>query len=505
VRARCRLRRRSAARWPDGIICGPCHKAAQRRVGACSACGRRRVLPGQHGQALLCAPCSGIPGYVCVTCNADDEVLWGIGECLRSALRRRLGTLLDDGTGQPAAFLAPLVEALCAAKNPASGHEWLRSPAVRDRLRALARGELPLTHEALSTLPPSGGVHHLRELLMAVGLLPTRNADLLKFEQWSAAQLGRVQPGADRQAHATYLAWHHHRRLTRHLADRTLKPSAWGTARQQVSAAVDFLAWLRNRGKALAGCDKHDVDEWFANSPSTRTRDAARRFITFAVQRRICRPLRVPAPQHGQPNALPHHERIALIRRLLADDTLATGDRVAGLLVLLYAQPVARISRLPVDAVTVTGQQVRLQIAAEQLPLPEPLAELTARLVGQRRNMGTAAKPASRWLFPGRLPGQPITAKRLLSRLRALGVTRAARTAAFDQLLRDIPAPVLADLVGCNPRFAAERAAALATDWPPTQHSGPPMPSITHSRRNTSPTRDAAGLGHARSELGSSE
>jgi hypothetical protein len=460
---RCRLSRRPAARWPDGVVCGPCHKAAQRRVGACSACGRRRVLPGQHGQVLLCAPCFGIPGYVCATCAADDEVLWGVGECLRCALRRRLGALLDDGTGRPAALLTPLVDALCAAKNPASGHGWLKSPTVRDRLRALARGELPLTHEALSALPPSGGVHHLRELLMAVGLLPTRNAELLKFEQWSAAQLGRVQPGADRQALATYVAWHHHRRLTRQLADGTLKPSTWGTARQQVSAAVDFLTWLRNGGTALAGCDQHDLDVWFANGPSTR--NAARRFITFAVQRRICQPLRLPAPQHGQPNALPHHERIALIRRLFTDDTLATVDRVAGLLVLLYAQPVARISRLPVDAVTVTGQQVRLQIAAEQLPLPEPLGDLTARLAAQRRNMGTAANPTSSWLFPGRLPGQPITAKQLLSRLRTLGVTRAARTAAFDQLLRDIPAPVLADLVGCNPRFAAERASVLATDW----------------------------------------
>jgi hypothetical protein len=75
---------------------------------------------------------------------------------------------------------------------------------------------------------------------MAVGLLPSRNAELLKFQQWSAAQLDRVQPRQDRQALATYVAWHHHRRLARHLADGTLKPSTCGTARQQVSVAVHF-------------------------------------------------------------------------------------------------------------------------------------------------------------------------------------------------------------------------------------------------------------------------
>lgn len=43
--------------------------------------------------------------------------------------------------------------------------------------------------------------------------------------------------------------------------------------------------------------------------------------------------------------------------------------------------------------------------------------------------------------------------------------TGTSRVAAFNELLREIPAPVLADLVGCHPRFAAERASALATDW----------------------------------------
>ncbi|MBT2510490.1 hypothetical protein J7I98_32515 [Streptomyces sp. ISL-98] len=68
-------------------------------------------------------------------------------------------------------------------------------------------------------------------------------------------------------------------------------------------------------------------------------------------------------------------------------------------------------------------------------------------------------------LFPGRLPGQPISARRIRERLRDPGITRASRVSALDELLRDIPAPVLADLIGCNPAFAAERASGLATDW----------------------------------------
>lgn len=79
--------------------------------------------------------------------------------------------------------------------------------------------------------------------------------------------------------------------------------------------------------------------------------------------------------------------------------------------------------------------------------------------------MSTAANPDSPWLFPGRLPGRPISARQMLVRLHDIGVTRAGRVSAFDELLREIPAPVLADLIGCHPGFAAERASVLATDW----------------------------------------
>ncbi|MBF6302854.1 hypothetical protein IU459_35820 [Nocardia amamiensis] len=97
--------------------------------------------------------------------------------------------------------------------------------------------------------------------------------------------------------------------------------------------------------------------------------------------------------------------------------------------------------------------------------MPEPLGGLISDLITQRRNLGTAANLTSSWLFPGQRPNQPITTRRLRERLRRLGITSASRVAAFNELLREIPAPVLADLVGCNPKFAAERASLLATDW----------------------------------------
>lgn len=249
-----------------------------------------------------------------------------------------------------------------------------------------------------------------------------------------------------------------------------------------------FLAWLRERGVTLADCNQHDIDQWFAGGPSTRNH--ARRFITFAVQRRIFGSLRVPYVKQGQPDAQPRPERIALVRRLFTDNELSVGDRVAGLLVLLYALPASRIGALPLDAVVVTGDQVLLRVAEEELPLPEPLAHLTATLAAQRRNMSTA-NPDSPWLFPGRLPGPPISVRQMLVRLHDIGVTRADRVSAFDELLREIPAPVPADLIGCHPGFAAERASVLATDWYSYAALRIRSPGLRHQARSGGSPRNA--------------
>lgn len=54
---------------------------------------------------------------------------------------------------------------------------------------------------------------------------------------------------------------------------------------------------------------------------------------------------------------------------------------------------------------------------------------------------------------------------RLDERLLRQGVGRAARVAALHHLIEHVPAPVLADLIGYNPNFIADRAASLATNW----------------------------------------
>ena len=70
---------------------------------------------------------------------------------------------------------------------------------------------------------------------------------------------------------------------------------------------------------------------------------------------------------------------------------------------------------------------------------------------------------APRWLFPGRIPGQPIHARSLTARLSRHGITtHAARNTAIGTLAAELPAPVLADL---NINTATSWTRSTGRDW----------------------------------------
>lgn len=72
----------------------------------------------------------------------------------------------------------------------------------------------------------------------------------------------------------------------------------------------------------------------------------------------------------------------------------------------------------------------------------------------------------TRWLFPGRLPGRPIVTETVRGALVSHGIhPRASRSAALFSLAGQIPAPVLADLVGIADTTAVQWAKLAARDW----------------------------------------
>jgi hypothetical protein len=151
--------------------------------------------------------------------------------------------------------------------------------------------------------------------------------------------------------------------------------------------------------------------------------------------------------------------RTELLRRYLNDETDDDTDsaaplhaRTAACLLLLYAQPLSLILRLTHDDLVDIDCECHLRFGDPPSPVPPPIATLLDRLVADNRRRGHSGP----WLFPGRLPGQPIAYRTLLKALRRLGFALTdARVTALRQLVQTSPAPVIAEALGFHHHHAA--------------------------------------------------
>src|SRR5680860_1344582 len=112
-----------------------------------------------------------------------------------------------------------------------------------------------------------------------------------------------------------------------------------------------------------------------------------------------------------------------ILARLLHDDTLELADRVAGALLLCYAQPLSRLTAITLDQITRRADTTTIRFATSDIDVPQPLAELLGRHIDTPRSHRAVGAPTNTiWLFPGQLPGRPLTPARLGARLGKLGI-----------------------------------------------------------------------------------
>lgn len=222
------------------------------------------------------------------------------------------------------------------------------------------------------------------------------------------------------------------------------------------------------RGVALDALSQADLDRWIADGSAARRR--IRSFVSWSARRGyVSADLEVPVARTERYTRPPMdaEERWQQAHRLLHDDGLDPADRVVGILVLLYAQPLARIARLTLDAVYDGADGMTISFGRDRLAVPAPLDELLRQLPW-RRQIGPSGMvvDADRWLFPGRQAGRHIHPEHLRRRLAGLGIaTRPARLAALLQLPREVPAAVLADMLNIHETTAAGWGARAGGTW----------------------------------------
>ena len=463
--ARCGQDRPPQVRWPEGPVCDPCYTAALKHRGQCASCGRQRRLVTPPGPgACTCADCAGLPvTSACTDCGIEDK-LYERGRCDRCSLRRRAAALLAGPGGVIPAALRPVYEAICAARVPKSALNWLRRSHGAALLADLAAGKLPATHEALDADPRRRAADFLRQMLTAGGALPPRDQELARTGQWIQAIIESVQPAASRHVVRAYATWQVMRRL-RATAGRAARPRTYTAhAHRNVRAAVSFLAWLHDRGRTRRLPGQADVDAWLTAGPAAcQVRD----FLSWAIAHGHCQDFTLPGRVCVSGGGASQEQRWKLAARLLHDGSLDLTDRAAGCMVLLYGQPLSRIAAMTTSQVTSHGGTVDIRLGDHDVPVPEPLGIVLTELIRTgRTHTGTGSPAASPWLFPGGMPGQPITPGRLGGRLRALGIyTQTGRRAALTDLAAQLPAAVLADLLGLAPATAVKWMRQAGGDW----------------------------------------
>ncbi|MDQ6949666.1 MAG: hypothetical protein M3256_26320, partial [Actinomycetota bacterium] len=448
-----------AMMWPSGPVCSTCHKKALSAKGICSGCSRRRRIdPRDPRRRGLCSDCAGLePWSVCDTCGVEERI-YDSGRCIGCTLDHRLAELIGGST-----ILAPLRNTLAGSGGPRAALRWLSKPETKQVLGAMAQGELAVTHDALDELPPTGSLEHLRQVLVVARVLPERDEATARLEAWVQAQLDGIEVIEDRRVVEAFANWWVLRRYRWRVGKYGIASDKY--ARCLVRGAVDFLTWAREHGLSLGDCTQAHVELWMAGPPS---RSQARDFLRWACRRRLAHDLDIVR----RPDVIPGRsvdadEHLLLAQRFAYDETLPLVDRVAGLFLLCYGQPLSRLTRLKIGHVTTSSSGTSIRFGRTEVELLEVVGGLVGDLVANRKGRAsTGASDQSPWLFPGAQPGRPITSDRLGLRLGAYGIdARAARTSLMLDLAAELGPRFLADLLGMHPGTAVRWVRAANGDW----------------------------------------
>ncbi len=239
----------------------------------------------------------------------------------------------------------------------------------------------------------------------------------------------------------------------------------------------------RVRGRGLGG--------WLGCDTASY-RNEAGPFIRWGKRNRLTSLGLATIAWTGPTRAIDTEARWDQIRQLLHDDTASAGDRVAALLVLLYAQNAAKISRPTLEHIEATDGEVRIRLGREPIVLSAPLDGLVLKLVASRRGHAVLGDQGiSPWLFPGGQPGRPMSSSHLAKRLRQLGLRSGeARSTALFQLATELPAALLAGLLGIHISVAVTWQRASSGDWTSYAADYSRRPPVTVETSAVAPPRE---------------
>ncbi|WP_207782607.1 hypothetical protein [Phytoactinopolyspora limicola] len=447
-------------------LCPRCYRNPKR---TCGICGRlkRVALKATTTTPDVCPTCYQAPVIDCSICGQQAlgrrTTNHGHSRCFACQATQQIDAALTgpDGTIRPE--LKGVRDALTELRQPRSLlSNWHDLPSLH-LLTAIAQGRLDLSHDALDAHPQVFSVTYLRAMLVAGGALPPRDENAARLHRYVAEAVADITDPELRGVLSRYARWHvvgraktdRHGHLTAHVAAR---------CRNDIHTAHAFLDYNTALGHDLNDCPQACLDAWL-----TTRRSARLSFIRWLKRSGYLSQARLPDPVA---NKHPGHdidpeEQLALARRLLHDpDAASTEDRAAACLILLYAQPVTKITALTSSDIKVRDAGTYLALGAEPLLLIPPLDALVTALP-VAKPFGTASTLAdARWLFTGKNAGTHLHPASLMRRMNQLGIiSRASRNTALLHLAATTPPAVFASLIGIHITTATRWVELTGSAW----------------------------------------
>lgn len=447
-------------------LCPRCYRNPKR---ACGVCGRlkRVALKATATTPDICPTCYQAPVIDCSICGQQAlgrrTTNHGRPRCFACQAAQQIDAALTgpDGTIQPG--LKPVRDALADLQRPRSLLSNWRNLVSLRLLTDIAQGRLDLSHDALDTLPQVFSVTYLRSLLVAAGALPPRDENAARLHRYAAEAATDIPDAELRGVFTRYARWHvvgrartnRHGHITANVAAR---------CRSEIQTARAFLDHIVVHGHTLDDCPQDQVDAWLSTDRSRRL--AFLHWLSRGGHLTGCRlpePTRQKDPRHD----IDPEDQLALARQLLHyPDSASFEDRAAACLILLYAQPIAKIAALTTNDIKVRDTGTYLALGPEPVLLIPPLDNLVTALP-IAKPFGTASTLAdARWLFTGKNAGTHLHPASLTRRMNQLGiVARASRNTALLHLASTTPPAVFASLVGIHINTATRWAELTGSAW----------------------------------------
>lgn len=447
-----------------GPICNPCYSRLRRHPATCPSCGHTKVLAFHNDSGdIVCAACAGVPArFACKSCGSEEQLTGShCGPC-RLADRARSVLSREDDTLHP--DLVSLYTHLLSAPDKRSVTRWLSKEPIAAMLRAMASGQVPISHEGVNRFPQSRRVNYFRQLLISSGTLPPIDVRLNEFEIYAKSFLSAIPP-SNAAILGRYHRWHVLRRLRQQSMLEPLSQSVLDKRRGELRAFSGFLSWVDRQGVSLATINQAHIDYFVANVGTGN--NALRAFVSWACANGHAIGIEVPINKRFSPAAAMSADELwQAVDHLLVDETIEMAARVAGLFILLYAQPLADCVRLRRSDVVFTDQGVAVRFASEPIQLPDPVAKLVRRYVEMPSGRAIYRNSETNWLFGGLLPSSRVTEAHLGKIVASAGVPpRLAKEAAMRQLATSLPARVVADAIGVSVGTASKWSRTSGGTW----------------------------------------